>query len=496
VSDAQNPTADATKDYRYWVFAFYGEDQWKLSNRLTMTLGLRYSPTTMINETAHLMYNLINPTVPGGAFVPVKTSTATNPSLMNWDPRIGIAYDPFADHKTSIRASFGMFHNVLYSRDLNYWLQPPFLTATQTSAQGLNYPLPFSNLGVGNNTITVPTNGTLSVTNGDYYGVHATPYQMQWNFNIQRQLRENTVFTIGYVGSHNLHMFVQRDFNYPQPVVGPSGRLTFSNASGVPNPRLDPQYNSLQFADNLADSHYHALQTSLDHRFSHGWQTQVSYTYAKSIDNGSGTYGLDGGGISSNPFNIALDRGLSNFNRKNNFRVSGTWYVPVRLNGVAGALVNDWQLTGVFGYLSGAPANPTSATNRVFTGSGSNTGRPDVIAGCDLYSGYQTLGAWFNTGCFTLQPQGTYGNAGRDIIIGPNLWNLDDSLTKEFKVRKVSEQFHIQFRAEAFNLLNHPSFQNPNTTIFAGAALNPSAGKITATNSSPRQLQLALKIMF
>jgi hypothetical protein len=496
VSDAQDPTADAHKDYRYWVYGLYVEDQWKATSKLTVTAGLRYSPTTLIGETRHLMYNLINPTIPGGSFVPVTTETATNPSLRNWDPRLGLAYDPFPNHKTSIRASFGMFHNVIYSRDLNYWLQPPFLTATQTSAQGLVYPVPFSNLPAGNNSITVPTNGTLSITNGDYYGVHSTPYQMQWNLNIQHEVFENTVFSIGYVGSHNLHMFIQRDYNYPVPVVGPSGRLTFSNSAGVPNPRLDPQYNSLQLADNLADSHYEALQTSLDHRFSHGWQMQVSYTWSKSIDNGSGTYGLDGGGIASNPFNVALDRGLSNFNRTNNFRVSGTYYIPVRVNGFFAPVVNGWQLTGVFGYLSGAPANPASATNRVFAGTGSNTGRPDIVAGCNLYSGFQTLNDWFNNACFTLQPQGTYGDAGRDIIIGPNLVNLDDSLTKDFKVAKISELFKVQFRAEAFNILNHPSFQNPNTVIFAGTGLNASSGKITATNSSPRQIQLALKIVF
>lgn len=170
------------------MYGLYIEDQWKATNKLTVTAGLRYSPTTMIGENAHLMCNLINPTLPSGSFVPVTTETATNPSLRNWDPRIGLAHDPFANHKTSIRASFGMFHNVIYSRDLNYWLQPPFLTATQTSAQGLAYPVPFSNLGAGNNSITVPTNGTLSITNGDYYGVHSTPYQMQWNLNIQREV--------------------------------------------------------------------------------------------------------------------------------------------------------------------------------------------------------------------------------------------------------------------------------------------------------------------
>ena len=499
VSDIQNPTADATKDYRYWLFNPYIEDQWKATSKMTLTLGLRYSPTTMIGEVRHQMYNLINPFQPGGTFAPVTTSTASNPSLRNWDPRIGLAWDPFADHKTSVRASFGMFHNVLFSRDLNYWLQPPFLTATQTAAQGLLYPALFSNLGPGNNTVTVPTNGSLSITNGDYYGVHSTPYQMQWNLTIQRQIMESTVWTIGYIGSHNLHMFIQRDFNYPQPCLSATagcfynGAPTFASATGVANPRLDPQYSSLQLADNLADSHYHALQTSVDHRFSHNWQAQVSYTFSKSIDNGSGTYGLDGGGIASNPFNMALDRGLSNFNRKNNLRLSGIYSLPFKVKGIAGGVANGWQVIGVFSYLSGAPANATSATNRVFTGTGSNTGRPNAVDGCDLYTGFHTLNAWFNTNCFTLQPLGTYGNAGRDTIIGPNLWNLDTSLTKDFK---PSERVTVQFRAEGFNIMNHPSFQNPNTAIFAGTALNGSAGKITATNSQPRQVQLALKLLF
>jgi hypothetical protein len=496
VSDAQNPTADAVKDYRYWAFTPYIEDQWRATNKLTVTAGLRYSPTTMINEVRHQMYNLADPMVAGGKFLPITTETSSNPSLRNWDPRVGLAYDPFGNHKTSIRASFGMFHNVLYSRDLDYWLQPPFLTVTQTSAQGLLYPNLFSNLGPGNNSVTVPTDGSLSITNGAYNGVHSTPYQMQWNLTVQREIFADTIFTAGYVGSHNLHLFVQRDFNYPLPVTGPSGRLTFSNPAGVPNPRLDPQYNSLILADNLGDSHYHALQSSLEHRFAKGWQTQVSYTFSKSIDNSSGTYGLDGGGPSSNPFNVGFDRGLSNFNRTHNVRISGIYNIPGNFNGALGEILNGWRLAGAFTYLSGSPANPTSATNRVFTGTGSNTGRPDFVAGCDLYSGFHTLSAWFNTACFNLQPQGTYGNAGRDIIIGPNLWNVDNSLAKDFRVPMISEKFVIQFRAEAFNILNHPSFQNPATAIFAGTAINASGGKITATNSSPRQVQLALKFIF
>ncbi len=507
VSDSQNPTADAYKDYRYTVYTPYIQDQWKISKKLTLNIGLRYSPTSKIHSVRHQEYELLN--APYGTWTLESDSSETNPSLRNWDPRVGLAWDPFADHKTAIRASFGMFHNVIYSRDLNHWLQPPFITATQTSAQNLQY------LGTCSGSCTpftvpitpgaIPTNGSLSLTNANYWYVTNTPYQEQWNFNIQREVAPNTTASAGYVGSHNVHMFTQLDFNFPTPCPSASsgcfynGAPTFSSATGVPNPRLNPQFNSLILANTIASSHYHALQTSLNRRFSSGWQAQVSYTFAKSIDNSSGTYGLDGGGLANsatNPTNLNGDTGLSNFSRKHNFRLSGIYTVPFKAQGVTGELINGWQITGIYTYLSGAPFSALSAANRVFAGTGSPTGRPNAVAGCDLYAGFQTLSQWFNPGCFTLQPVGTYGNAGRDTIIGPNLWNLDNSITKDFRVSKISENFLVQFRAEAFNILNHPSFQNPNNTIFAGSALNASAGRITATASNPRQLQLALKIVF
>ena len=507
VSDQQNPSADAFKDFRYTVFTPYIQDQWKVTRKLTVNIGLRYSPTTKINSVRHQQFELLN--APYGVWTPETTSSETNPSLKNWDPRIGLAYDPFADHKTSIRASFGMFHNVIYSRDLNHWLQPPFITATQTSAQNLQF------LGTCSGSCTpftvpitpgvIPLNGSLSLTNANYWYVTNTPYQEQWNLTIQREVAPNTVATAGYVGSHNVHMFTQLDFNYPSPCLSATsgcfynGAPTFASAAGVANARLNPQFNSLVLANTIASSHYEALQTSLNRRFSGGWQAQVSYTWSKSIDNSSGTYGLDGGGLANsgtNPTNLTADAGVSNFSRTNNFRVSGIYNVPFHLKGAAGGLINGWQFTGIYTFLSGAPFSALSAANRVFSGTGSPTGRPNLVAGCDLYSGFQTLSQWFNPGCFSLQPVGTYGNSGRDIIIGPNLWNMDSSLVKDFKVPQISENFQVQFRAEAFNILNHPSFQNPANTIFAGTAINGSAGRITATNSQPRQLQLALKIVF
>jgi len=514
VSDGQNPGADSTKDYRYSVFSMYFDDQWKLTRKLTFNVGLRYEPTTIIKSVNHEQFNLLN--APYGQWVPVLQSTAKNPSLHNIDPRIGIAYDPFADHKTSIRAGFGLFHSVLYSRDTNHWLQPPFLTVAQstTSNPPIQFPFPFTNVPISKGTV-IPTDGTLSCTNCDYYGRDTTPYQMQWNLNIQREVLPNTVATIGYIGSHSVHLPAQKDFNTPVPFIGPSGRPTFgvlnaNNTAVVANPRLNPAYAYLQMMDALADAHYHAMQSSLNHRFSSGWQAQVTYTWSKSIDNSSGSYGLDGGGAISNPTDAHADRGLSNFNRTHNFRVSGIYDLPFKANGLLGGVISGWQFTSVYAYLSGAPFTVGTITNRAHNSLGAASPRPDAVAGCDLYTGYQQLhGVWFNPNCFVPAPFGTYGNAGRDTIIGPNLWNLDSSLAKDWKVPQISEQFKIQFRAEAFNILNHPSFQNPSGTVFnanlaaanpavptSGVSPNGSVGRITATNSQPRQIQLALKLVF
>ena len=421
-----------------------------------------------------------------------------------------------------------MFHSVIYSRDLNNWLQPPFIIATQTSAPPPNIPVQY--LGTCASSCSpvtapiapgvIPTNGLVNPPNSNYWYVSNTPYIIQYNINIQREIAPNTVASIGYVGSHATHLFMQLDFNPPTSnglVGGVQQGFCTPNAATPPacvtNPRLNPEWGALVFANAIGSSNYNGLQTSLNRRFSNNWQLQASYVYSKSIDDTSGTYGLDGGGLAAsatNPTCLSCDRGLSNFDRRNNLRISGIYTVPNVAKGFAGQLINGWQATGLYTYLSGAPLSPLSVANRVFTGSGSPTGRPNEVAGCNLYPAQQTISQWFNTNCFSIQQAGTYGNAGRYTIIGPNLWGMDGSINKNWSVPKISEQFRIQFRAEAFNLLNHPTFQNPNNTVFAGAipgatplaaqapgiAVNASAGRITATNSTPRQIQLGLKIVF
>ena len=524
---AVDPQSDPHRDYRYWVYNFYFEDQWKLTSKLSVNLGLRYAPTSVVKHARRDLYVLKNPYADGELWVPTRQSTAVNPSLRNWDPRIGIAWDPFADHKTSIRAGAGVFHDVAHTHVLISWLQPPYLVAAQ-NFPSVRYPTPFTDLPPNPNPLKpyIPTNGTLSAQGtAQYYGMQSTPYQYQWNLSIQREVMTNTVATVAYSGAAGIHLWAQRDFNSPRPCVkSPSevagwvpyllqsttgcfynGAPTFSNAQGAPNQRVNTLYSQLPMVDALGHSTYHAGQASLNRRFSRGLQTQLSYTFSKSIDNNSGAYPFDGSNsVTLDSFNASAERGLSNFSRKHNFRLSWLYQFPSAFRGPAGALLNGWEFTGIYSYLSGYPEDILSPQGRQYATSGiGNIGaaRPNVVAGCDPNAGAKTIARWFNPNCFQIAPLGTQGNSGRNSIIGPNLWSMDNSLNKDFRVPQISEQFKIQFRAEFFNSLNHPTFRNPFATLYvnctnATCPADPRAGRLLATNSQPRQVQFGLKFLF
>src|SRR5205809_168234 len=418
---AVDPQSDPHRDYRYWVYGFYFEDQWKLNSKLSVNLGLRYAPTSVVKHARRDLYVLKNPYADGEPWVPTRQSTATNLSLRNWDPRIGIAWDPFADHKTSIRAGVGVFHDVAHTHVLISWLQPPYLVAAQ-NIPSVRYPTPFTDLPPNPNPSKpyIPTNGTLS-------------------------------------------------------------------AQGTPNQRVNTLYSQLPMVDALGHSTYHAWQASLNRRFSSGLQTQLSYTFSKSIDNNSGAYPFDGANsVTLDSFNSSAERGLSNFSRKHNFRLSWVYQLPSAFHGPAGALLNGWEFTGIYSYLSGYPEDILSPQGRQYATSGiGNIGaaRPNVVPGCDPNAGAKTIARWFKPNCFQIAPQGTQGNSGRNAIIGPNLWSMDNSLNKDFRVPQISEQFKIQFRAEFFNSLNHPTFRNPFATLYVNCAnatcqADPRAGRL------------------
>ena len=476
------------RQLRTWFLTPYVEDEWKVSKRLTLNLGLRYEWGSNPVEKHDLLHNLnqfANGVVQNTGFVSVPNAFGRNITTGNWAPRAGFAYDPFADHKTSIRGGFGIFYNMLTGRDIlpAYWLAPPFNLG---GASNPAFPNPFA----GNVNPPLP-----SLAQGLYYWAGSTPLVMQYNLNIQRDLGAGIILTVGYTGSRGEHLMLTREYNPPQVINGAFGTAG-PNGTTVPNVRLNPALQGLAVRDTVGNSNYNALIVSLNHRFSHRWQAQVSYTYSKALDNGSAGQGAEGGPTApqaiQNPYNAALDYGRSTFDRTQSLRISSVYALPG-----TGMLLGGWQLSGLLSRATGAPLSLLTGFDR--SGLGPMAGvRPDLAPGA---SGDPILGGpnlYFDPTAFVLQPVGKLGNLGRTTLSGPGLVNLDTALVKN---TKIYEKFNLQFRAEVFNLANHPNWAQPGNNLFmngvgANGTRNPAAGRITNILGNTRQIQFALKLVF
>jgi hypothetical protein len=319
---------------------------------------------------------------------------------------------------------------------------------------------------------------------------------IQYNFNVQREIAASTVLTVGYVGSHGVHLLTQYEMNPPTPTITPDGVYHFTSATGVPNPRLNPNLSYFPVLQPITTSEYNSLQAILNRRFSRSVQAQVAYTYSKCIDDGAFGVGSFNGlsttpaGV-ENPFNQALDRAPCSYDLTHVFRVNGLWALPFHGN----RLVEGWQLSGILSRYSGIPLNVYTGFDRAGFING-NSPRPNYIGGCDPYAGAHTVSHWYNPGCYSLQPVGTFGDTGRNSLRGPGFFDTDIALSKD---TRLTEQFRLQFRAEFFNVFDHENFGAPNMNVFsASGAVNASAGVISASSAgtTPRQIQFGLKLNF
>lgn len=500
VQDLQGASSDSdfVRGYRQSLWGFFLQDDWKLKPRLTLNLGLRYEFATSPKEVNGKMSNLrsiLDKQVTVGA-------PYFNPPRKGFAPRIGFAWDVAGDGKTALRGGFGLFHEQpLFSQYRN----PIFRS------------LPYVNRG----RLQAADVPALPVAGAAFKGIDQQTeafefdlrpaYAMQYNLNLQREVAPGMVVTVAYVGSRGVNLFGQRDANTAYPQILPDGRQFFPEGSRRRNPNFDLVR---QIAQGF-NSSYNSTNLSVLKRFSQGLQVQLAYTYGKSIDERSGTSGRqeysNGQGRTFDPYNRRLDRALSDFDVRHSAVFNATYDLPFGkgLKGLAGQLAGGWQINTIASRSSGVPFSPLVSGDPDRDVSDDNAARPNRVPGASLEpAGGRSVDQWFNTAAFTTPEVGFRGTAGRNIIPGPNLRTVDLSLVRKFP---VGERRSLQFRAEAFNLLNHANFDIPSNsqdgeqlytyipaagTTPAGFARTASVGKIFGTVSDSREIQFGLKFIF
>ncbi len=489
-----NLTSLLVGQMRFQNRMFYALDDWKLTPRLTLNIGIRYELNSPWYEK-HDNMNQID-IAAGSGFNKIVTAgycgsswscrglvdTDTN----NWAPRLGFAYQ--LGQRTVIRASGGVFYGGQGSlgangRQINNWPYNRSVTATSTAtrpAVQLSTGLPLNFLG---DTITPPNNLNWTVWEKNF----PSPTIYQWNFAVQHELVRNLSLTAAYVGSGS--GYIMDGYNWNGSAPGPP-------ATEVQRRKI-PQWNTVTLQTPYGHATYHGLDLQLERRFASGFSFTAGYTWSHSIDNIPEQFGSGGGGLMDFR-NINLNRGNSNFDIRHRFITSTVYELPVgkgrrwmNHGGVLNQIFGGWQLSSLWSAMTGGYFTVTVPNARQRLGAtGIGDWWPDRIREPKLDN--RTADRWFDTSAFASprNPDGTWylGDAGRAILSTDGLFNIDLGLSKSFP---ITERFHAQLRWETFNLTNTPTLGNPTANIES-----PDFGKVRSTASIPRQMQFALRLEF
>ncbi|MBZ5552759.1 MAG: carboxypeptidase regulatory-like domain-containing protein [Acidobacteriia bacterium] len=503
--------------------AGYIEDDIKLKPNLTIRIGLRDEMTTGWNEVSGRAANylfdtqgmiLTDPLVGDSIFT-------QNHAHALWQPRLGVAWDPTGTGRWSVRAGFGIYNDLQDSLAHRISANPPFNARMSIS----NTPM-LSIIPIPGGTQPPPScNAQLQAAKtpcsifspGGVDPEMRTPTVQEWSLTLEREITRNLKFLVGYVGSEAYHTSLSIDRNVAPPQIcsAPAGCASGGVGSAVATvPQgtlyMPPGMRPNPFVANTfswlfqGTSNYHALNVSVVKRASSGLSFKVNYTFSKIMDLNSAITNSSGQNEPQsilNPFNFALNRGVSAYSLKHQFNTHFTYELPIgrgrSLGGNASRFVEEliggWQWNGIITAQSGFPFTPQVGANVSGTG---DTFNPDVPNWNPAFSGPVIPGTpdhWFDPRAFTRPLPGTFGNVARGSLIGPGLFTIDTSLFKEFS---MGEKLTLQFRAETFNLLNHANFGIPSQVVFSGTNIANSAGVVTSTATTSRQMQLALKLIF
>ena len=488
-------------------------DSWKVTPKLTLNYGLRYELeppyTDKYDNIVNIAFNWNNSTIPtyvragtgdfyGGNPPPpfqlppgipftrgMFGNRAYQTSYKDIAPRFGMAYS--VNPKTVLRAGGGIYYiREIGNAQFDLVRNAPFSTRRSENAQSslvpsLNWQVPF---------VQTATPSFILV---NQYNQN-TPYVPQWSAGVQREITGNSSLEINYLGSSGVHL--QRLMTYNTAIPGPPTNINNRR------PAYPLYGGTFQVMNDPSHSSYDALQIRFQQRLSHGVTFLSSYSWSKSIDNGSGIRTVDGDSLTpSNDYNLQLDRGRSAFDFRHRWTTSFLYALPVGrgralgsgMNHVADALIGGWQTGGIVTLQSGFPFTLYCGSGAIQNG-GDNC-YPDGLGGTSsLASDQRGPNRWFNVGNFVNRvndpslPQYRYGNNARNNIIGPPLVELDFSVSKNFR---LTEKRGLEFRTEFFNIMNHPIFGQPNTTVGT-----PSFGTITGTRVDSREIQFALKLNY
>lgn len=481
-----DPSAVKEHHFRQWLVGVYVQDDWKAARNLTFNLGLRYETISVPTETNGVISTL--PDYLHDAQMTIGGSIFTNPSRMNFAPRIGLAWDVAGDGRTAVRAGGGVFHDELITSYLSQTgdSNPPFTLRADVT----NPTFPNALANISNKSAPAPA--TLNI-----FDIKNTrqPYLVQFNASVQRALGTNTSVTAAYVGSRGVHLQREVLVNPPTPVVQADGGLFFPNGA----PRLNPAFGNIFLRKQDGGSQYNSIQLKVERRFSRGLQLQSSYTFGRSIDDTSTSHGATDYGliqVVQNPYDVHADRGLSNFNVSRVFTTNFTYEIPhVRSGGAAMVrLLGGWQVAGILNMASGSPFFPIVGFDIANLKPTNNATRPDLVPGRS--SNPVNPGnpdQYFDPTSFSLPQSGHLGNLGRNTLVGPGRVTVDGVLSRKFAFGARA----LELRAEGFNLFNRANFSNPSQiVVFDAAGPVKSAGRITSTATTSRQIQFGVKAIF